>query len=125
MKTLGTTDKLINGKKSEIGSIQAAEIEKWGIVTLDYSHVPLNSNWIRAFVQTDSLNQFILTSLSELYGAVPQSVFCCPREWGGNKGILITMFFDVPINKDFGVALVVLQLGAKQYKPPVIYMGAH
>ncbi len=79
---------------------------------------------VRAFVPTGSLNTNCLATLSESNNAIPGIVvFCAPREFNGQKGVLFSAFFPQPIPSGLILSATIYQQHALQYGPPVFYPG--
>lgn len=82
---------------------------------------------IRAFIETDSTNLPCLVTLAESNDAVPgQTVYCAPRDFNGQHGLLISVFYPqdaVPLGPDLVVVVSVYQDSAQQYGAPVLYPG--
>jgi hypothetical protein len=77
---------------------------------------------VRAFVPTGSLNTNCLATLSESNNAVPgMTVFCAPREFQGQQGILFSAFFPQPIPSGLILSATIHQDHASGYGPPVFY----
>ena len=79
---------------------------------------------VRAFVPTGSLNANCLATLSESNDAVPGvTVFCAPRKFEGQKGILFSAFFPQPIPGGLVLSATIHQDRARGYGAPVFYPG--
>lgn len=88
-----------------------------GQVTPDGMHV-------RAFVPTGSMSTNCLATLSESNEAAPGiTVFCAPREYQGQKGILFSAFFPQPITSGLILTATIHQDYAEGYGAPVFYPG--
>jgi hypothetical protein len=86
-------------------------------VTPDAMHV-------RAFVPTGSMSTNCLATLSESNEAAPGiTVFCAPREYQGQKGILFSAFFPQPITSGLILSATIHQDYANGYGAPVFYPG--
>ncbi len=100
-----------------------------GAARVEFTDAQLTSNRfaVRAFVPTGSLNLNCLTTLAESNFAIPGiSVFCAPRSFNGQNGILISAFFPQPVPgelTDFVLVVTVYQEGARQYGTPVFFSG--
>jgi hypothetical protein len=79
---------------------------------------------VRAFVPTGSLSTNCLATLSESNQAVPGiTVFCAPRVFQGQKGILFSAFFPQPISSGLILSATIHQDYARGYGAPVFYPG--
>jgi hypothetical protein len=79
---------------------------------------------VRAFVPTGSLNTNCLATLSESNNAIPGIVvFCAPREFNNQKGVLFSAFFPQPIPAGLVLSATIYQQHAREYGPPVFYPG--
>jgi hypothetical protein len=79
---------------------------------------------VRAFVPTGSLSPICLATLSESTNPVPgTTVFCAPRSFNGQNGILVSLFFPQPMPTGFFVSATVHQDHANTYGSPVFYPG--
>ena len=79
---------------------------------------------VRAFVPTGSTSTNCLATLSESNNAVPGiTVFCAPREYQGQKGVLFSAFFPQPIPSGLYLSATVHQDHANGYGTPVFYPG--
>jgi hypothetical protein len=86
--------------------------------------VTSNRFTVRAFVPTGSLDTNCLATLSESNNATPGiTVFCAPREFQGQKGILFSAFFPQPIPSGLFLSATVHQDHARGYGAPVFYPG--
>ncbi len=98
-----------------------------GAARVVFTTAQLTSNRfaVRAFVPTGSLHDNCLGTLAESNFAVPGiSLFCAPRTFNGQNGILVSAFFSQPIPEeltDFLLAVTVYQEGARQYGPPIFF----
>jgi hypothetical protein len=80
---------------------------------------------IRAFVPTSSLSTKCLATLSESNFAVPGiSVFCAPREFEGQQGVLFSAFFPQPVPPGLVLSATIYQEHALRYGAPVFFCGA-
>jgi len=79
---------------------------------------------VRAFVPTGSMSTKCLATLSESNSAVPGiTVFCAPREFEGQQGILFSAFFPQPIPSGLFLSATIHQDHAHGYGTPVFYPG--
>jgi hypothetical protein len=84
---------------------------------------------IRAFVPTGSLSNHCLATLSESNFPIPgTTVFCGPRVFQGQEGILFSVFFpqSIPtglLPTGLFLSATVYQEGAHGYGTPVFYPG--
>jgi hypothetical protein len=95
-------------------------------VDLDSTFLP-DPLYLRAFVATGSSSPNCLVTLQE---ANPNAhligpVFCGPRTYEGQRGVLITLFFPGPggAPEDIYVALTVFHEKARHHANPVPYSG--
>src|SRR5215475_15872211 len=78
-------------------SVEAPPIGSTRVLFGD-SQVTKNRYAVRAFVPTGSLSTNCLATLSDSNFAIPGiSVFCAPRQFQGQKGVLFSAFFPEPI----------------------------
>lgn len=79
---------------------------------------------VRAFVPTSSLSTNCFATLSESNFAIPGiSVFCAPRVFNGQQGILFSAFFPQPIPSGLILSATIHQDHAQAYGTPVYYPG--
>jgi hypothetical protein len=79
---------------------------------------------VRAFIQTGSLDTNCLTTLAESNFAIPGlSVFCAPREFHGQQGVLFSVFSPQPFPTGLILTATVYQEHARAYGSPVLYTG--
>ena len=82
---------------------------------------------IRAFVQTDSTNLPCLVTLAESnYPVGGQTVYCAPRDFNGQHGLLISVFYPpgvVPLPANLLLIVTIYQDAALQYGAPTLYTG--
>jgi hypothetical protein len=84
---------------------------------------------VRAFVATDSLSPNCLVTFRDSnFAQAGTSVFCGPREQGGHKGVMVTVFFpgDVPpddANFTFTFQITLYHEFARRYAAPVLFTG--
>lgn len=79
---------------------------------------------IRAFVPTSSLSDHCLVTLSESNFPVPgATIFCAPRMFQGQQGILVSVFLPQPMPAGFFLSASIYQEGAHGYGTPVFYPG--
>jgi hypothetical protein len=79
---------------------------------------------VRAFVPTGSLSTNCLATLAESNFAIPGlSVFCAPRQFHGQEGLLFSVFSPQPIPTGLILSATVYQEHAHGYGPPVLYTG--
>jgi hypothetical protein len=82
---------------------------------------------LRAFIETDSTSLPCLVTLAESNDAVGgQTVYCAPRDFNGQQGLLISVFYPqnaVPLPADLVVVVTVYQESAQQYSAPTLYPG--
>ena len=91
-----------------------------GIVVFDAGQVSGNRFAVRAFVPTGSLSRHCLATLSESNFAIPGiSVFCSPREFQGQQGILVGAFFPQPVPIGLILSATIYQEHAHGYGAPV------
>ena len=83
---------------------------------------------IRAFVPTGSRSVKCLATLGETnIFPVPNAMFCGEREpaaFGGEPGMLISVFLPQPVSPDFVLSVTLYQQGAKRYGTPVLCKGS-
>ncbi len=83
-----------------------------------------DSMHVRAFVPTGSTSANCFATLSESNEAAPGiTVFCAPREYQGQKGILFSAFFPQPITSGLILSATIHQDYANGYGAPVFYPG--
>jgi hypothetical protein len=93
-----------------------------GVVAFDDNQVTGNRFAVRAFVPTGSLSQHCLATLSESNFAIPGiSVFCAPREFQGQQGILFGAFFPQPVPPGLILSATIYQEHAHGYGAPVFF----
>jgi hypothetical protein len=93
-----------------------------GTVLFDDSQVTANRFAVRAFIPTGSLSQHCLATLSESNFAIPGiSVFCAPREFQGQQGILFGAFFPQPVPPGLILSATIYQEHAHGYGAPAFY----
>ena len=93
-----------------------------GVVAFDDTQVTGNRFAVRAFVPTGSLSQHCLATLSESNFAIPGiSVFCAPREFQGQQGILFGAFFPQPVPPGLILSATIYQEHAHGYGAPVFF----
>jgi hypothetical protein len=93
-----------------------------GIVVFGDGQVSGNRFAVRAFVPTGSLSQHCLATLSESNFAIPGiSVFCSPREFQGQQGVLFGAFFPQPVPPGFTLSATIYQEHAHGYGAPVFF----
>ena len=98
-----------------------------GAATIQFGddQVTPNRFAVRAFVPTGSLSTHCLATLSESNFAVPGiSVFCAPREFQGQTGVLFSAFFPQPIPPGLILSATIHQEHALRYGAPVFFCGA-
>ena len=79
---------------------------------------------MRAFVTTGSLSDHCLATLSESnFPLAGTTVFCAPRVFQGNQGILFSVFFPQPVPTGIFLSAALYQEGAQGYGTPVFYPG--
>ncbi len=80
---------------------------------------------VRAFVPTGSSSPRCLATLSETNWPMPGiSVFCAPRGFNGQAGIVVSAFLSQQIPEDlpnYVLLVTVYQEGAKEYGTPVLF----
>jgi hypothetical protein len=81
-----------------------------------------NSQVIRAFVRTGSLNANCLATMGDTtFEANGTQMFCAPRQPSElGKGILISIFYPTAPPPGLFLSLTVFQSAAKGYAPPVL-----
>src|SRR5687768_15141003 len=93
-------------------------------IAFSSEHLDPNSFHIRAFVATDSLNPNCLVTMNESNFAVPgMSIFCSPRTFNEQNGVVVSVFFPWPPPVDFFLQVTLYQEEAAGYAPPVLYSG--
>jgi hypothetical protein len=96
-----------------------------GKILIGDDQVTPNRFAVRAFVATGSLSDHCLATLSESNFAVPGiTVFCAPREFQGQKGVLFSAFFPQPVPSGLILSATVYQEHAIGYGAPVFFCGA-
>jgi hypothetical protein len=94
------------------------------VIDLSDSQVTPDRFTVRAFVPTGSLSNHCLATLSESNSATAGiTVFCGPRVFQGQQGILFSAFFPQPIPTGLILSATVYQEGAHGYGTPVYYSG--
>ena len=84
------------------------------------SQVTKNRYAVRAFVPTGSSSTHCLATLSDSNFAIPGiSVFCAPREFQGQNGVLFSAFYPEPIPDGLILSATIYQEGARGYGAPV------
>jgi hypothetical protein len=87
-------------------------------------HLDPNSFHLRAFVATDSASPNCLVTMNESNFAVPgMSVFCSPRTFNEQNGVVVSVFFPWPPPVDFFLDVTLYQEQAAGYASPVLYSG--
>lgn len=87
------------------------------------------NNWIRAFIETQSLDPRVHVSLNELSGPkskrdVPiRHISAAARNVDGRSGVLLTVWFEGRISRGINMALAVTQPGARMFGKPEPYKG--
>jgi len=128
--TLGSLSMMLGLSLARDGPFGAAT----GRVRLSKVHEAPGNTWLRAFVKTDSDDPRIHATLNECgahqtaargklsdYG-LPYLVSAGARNVGGDKGVLITVWFNGPIAPDVEVWVTVTQVGAQLYGQPRRYL---
>ena len=101
---------------------QSVEAPRIGSVRILFGddEVTKNRFAVRAFVPTGSSSDRCLATLSDTNFAIPgMSVFCAPREFKGQKGLLFSVFFPEPIPDGLILSATIYQEGAVGYGAPV------
>jgi hypothetical protein len=112
----------ITGLSKSTASVNEREDEEAGTIIFGDSQVTQNRFAVRTFVPTGSLSNKCLATLAESNFAVPGiSVFCGPREFQGQKGILFSAFFPQPIPAGLILSATVHQEDAHGYGPAVFF----
>src|ERR1700686_340135 len=84
-------------------------------ITFTTNVVSANGN-IRAFVETGSASLNILATLRECNPPTPGAVkamYCAPRKYGADWGVVVTVFFDTPPPANLDVEISLYQGQAK------------
>ncbi len=87
------------------------------------------NNWIRAFIETQSLDPRVHVSLNELSGPkskrdVPiRHISAASRNFEGRSGVLLTVWFEGRISRGTNMALTLTQPGARMFGKPEPYKG--
>jgi hypothetical protein len=117
---------LVQGRTS-VSAFEHHDEEGWAFartVQFGDSQVTPDGFNVRAFVPTGSLNTNCLATLSESNNAVPGIVvFCAPREFDGQKGVLFSAFFPQPVPSGLVLSATIYQQHAREYGAPVFYPG--
>lgn|SRR5262245_39736559 len=93
-------------------------------IAFSNEHLDPNSFQLRAFVATDSTNPNCLVTMNESNFAVPgMSIFCSPRTFNEENGVLISVFFPWPPPWNFFLEVTLYHEQAGRYGPPVLYVG--
>ena len=94
-----------------------------GTVVFGDGQVTENRFYVRAFIPTGSLNTHCLATLSDSNFAVPgMSVFCSPRVFEGEPGLLFSVFFPQQIPEGFTLSATIYQERARGCTP-AFYSG--
>jgi hypothetical protein len=93
-------------------------------VSLSSAQLDANGFDIRAFVSTDSSNPNCLATMAESNFAIAGiSVFCSPRTFDDQQGVLVSALFPVPPPVDIELQVTLYQEQARRYGDPVLYIG--
>jgi len=93
-------------------------------VSFGDSEVTSDRLTVRAFVPTGSMSTSCLATLSESNNPMPGvTVFCAPRGFEGQQGILFSAFFPQPIPSGLYLSAAIHQDHANGYGTPVFYPG--
>jgi hypothetical protein len=94
------------------------------VIEFSDDQVTPNRFAVRAFVATGSLSNPCLATLAESNFAIPGiSVFCGPREFQGQRGVLLSAFFPEPIPSGLILSATIYQEHARGYGAPVFFCG--
>jgi hypothetical protein len=89
-------------------------------VVFSSEHLDPNTFQLRAFVATDSTSPNCLVTMNESNFAVPgMSVFCSPRTFNNQNGVLVSVFLFWPPPDDFVLEVTLYHEQAGGYGPPV------
>jgi hypothetical protein len=122
---------LLSSASAPARSEQPWPLEAQGIrttrVDLDSNH--LLTTWLmRGFIATGSDSPNCLVTLAEMGGGAglvfPGPVFCGPRTFEGQKGVIVSVFFPgQDAGSDFRISMTLYHEGARFYGPAVPYSG--
>jgi hypothetical protein len=94
------------------------------VIALGDNQLTPDRGTIRAFVPTGSLSDHCLATLSESnFPIAGTTVFCAPRVFQGQQGILFSAFFPQSMPTGLFLSATVYQEGAHQFGAPVFYPG--
>lgn len=99
------------------------------VIALGDNQLTPDRGAIRAFVPTGSLSDHCLATLSESnFPIAGTTVFCAPRVFQGQQGILFSVFFpqSIPtglLPTGLFLSATVYQQGAQVFGTPVFYPG--
>lgn len=93
-------------------------------IDLDFNQLDEGHDAIRAFIATGSTSPVILGTLNECnYAFSIRPLFCSPRDYNGEHGIVVSIFMTEWVDVDFGAGVTLYQQGARYYSAPVFYPG--
>lgn len=78
---------------------------------------------IRAFTTSSSSDHCLVTLSESNFRARGATIFCAPRTFQGQQGILVSVFFPQPMPSGFFLSASIYQEGAHGFGTPVFYPG--